>query len=70
MGREQNFVLNNKYDQSFSYFELKMLFQSDLYDTFPVINVKVIVIFLNFVYYIKDNNTSTNWQEITIFSHQ
>ena len=70
MWGEQNFVLNNKFDQSISYFELKLLFQSYLYDTFPVINVKVIVIFFNFVDYIKDNNKTTNWQEITIFSHQ
>ena len=49
VGWEQNFVLNNKYDQLLSHFKLKMLFQSDMYISFQVIYVIKIVFFLNFV---------------------
>jgi len=50
---------------------LILLFQSDVYNTFHVICVIKIEILLQFGWqHIKDNNTSTNWWEISIFSRQ
>ena len=38
VGRDLNFVLNNKYDQLS--FTLKVLFESELYSTFQIIYMK------------------------------
>ena len=48
VGREQNYVLNNKYDQLL-FFTLKLLFESELYITFQVIYMINIVFCFNLV---------------------
>ena len=64
-------VWNNKYDQLLSLFLFKLLFQSDLYITFQVIQVIKIVFFLWFCWQpIKGFNMWTTWWENTSFSHQ
>ena len=63
---KQNFVLNNKYDQLLSFFTSKLLFNSDLFITFQVI-LKMFFFSSILLSIYKGFNTSTNWQEYTIF---
>ena len=48
MGREQNFVMDNQYVKLSYFFTLKLLFESDLYNTFQDIYVIYIEFFVNF----------------------
>ena len=47
VGREQNFILNGKYDKLLS-FHVKIAISTDFYDTFRVIYVINIVNFLHY----------------------
>lgn len=69
VGNDQNLVLNT-FMTSYHIFNVKLLFQRYLYDNFHAIYVIKIVIFIQFYWQSnKDNNTSANRREITLFWH-